>query len=154
MIEEVLQKIFYYDNPNEVSILEAAEAIGKHERSVYYYVEGEREIKVDTLRQLALYLAEEYDDCRIAEFFLPEGFQIVRTNPVTNGSIVDEVLAISEAEGQAISADRRGDHNELRRKAEEIIRQGVALKAEANRMMHNKKAHRANGGPSGDRSRR
>lgn len=130
-IHDLLQEIFYYRNHSEITVGEGADACGKHERALYYYIEGERRIDVETLRALAQYLAAEYKDFRIAEYFLPAGCVIVNGETKLNGNISDEVMRIDEAQGAAIGAARRGEHDAVADQASVIVEQGVAMKREA-----------------------
>lgn len=130
-IDFLLQKIFYYDNRHAITVKDAAEVTGKHERQIYYYIEGERLPDVEFLHALSMHLVKQYGDTRIAEFFLPAGWLISPAEVKTDGRIVDEVMEIDEAEGEAIRAYRNGDYSTVIQSGEKIITLGKRLRMEA-----------------------
>jgi hypothetical protein len=130
-IASVLQKVFYYENLNDITVGEVAHAIGIHERQLYYLIEGERKPDAEMLRRLSLYLIEQYEDPRVADHFLPDGCTVMVAGGKLNGSVNDELLNIDEIQGQIISACRKRDYSTVARLADSIISQGAQLKREA-----------------------
>jgi hypothetical protein len=77
-LEVVLQLVFYYENHSGITVRDVSSLTGKHERQVYHYISGERKPDLAFLRQLSRYMIETYSDDRIASYFLPSGYRVIR----------------------------------------------------------------------------
>ena len=106
-IADVLQGIVWYDHRNGITVKELADATKTHERTVYFYLNGERAPGLEWLVAASRYMIESYGDTRIAALFLPADAVVMRAGDhETNGSIADEFVTMSIAEGELLSAVR------------------------------------------------
>lgn len=113
---------------------ELAEVAECGDSTLYKYAEGKRSIPFERARRIALYASERgHND--IQESILFATWEICRrADAEANGSLDDEIGAITEALGEARSRHRSGDRSGVTKQIEVLEQMLLNLKAERDRL--------------------
>lgn len=130
-ISEKLRQIVRYERvSDEITVKSVADACEEHPRAVGYYLEGVRKPPLKFIQALSVWLIANYNDARLARWFMPDGVLVTKHDYALNGDTSDEILAITEHEGGIIRALRDGELGKAVELAEKIIHEAGKLRQE------------------------